>query len=286
VAGIVLLLGAPAASAGVVVHGRSWLGGHGVDVCYPAGGGCAGNASVGTPRQCVELAQRLYNHLGWWGGIFGGVRVASQIYGWAPSHGMSVHRNGSGYIPVPGDMIVSAGSPAVSAGHVAVVDTVDLDRHVVHAVEQNADPSGRSTYRLRGSTLSRPGAYGNILGVVHSPRDHFNAYGWDGRFHDGSIYRDGLHGRLYLVAGGARIALNGARKALGYGRAPIQPVPRGRIPRLPAIPREGTLLQAPGVQGLWLIHRRRRFHVLKRGHHRLFAVTAASLASIPVGTRW
>src|SRR5438270_9749773 len=181
---VALLLASPA-SAGVVVPGRAWLSGRGVDVCYPSTGSCPDGPAGGVPSapyQCVELAQRRYTRIGWYPGLFSGVSSAYQIYGWAPGAGMSAHRNGSGYVPVPGDMIISGPSAAVSAGHVAIVDRVDISAGLVHAVEQNANPSGRSTYRLRGSRLSRPGPYGNIIGVVHSPRDRLARGGWDGRF--------------------------------------------------------------------------------------------------------
>jgi hypothetical protein len=280
------------ASAGVVVGGGAWLGGHGVDVCYPSDGGCAGNQAVGgvprAPWQCVELAQRLYTRMGWHDGYFSGVSYAYEVFSWARANGMAAHRNGSGYVPVPGDMIVSGPSAAVRAGHVAIVDRVDLAAGTIHAVEENADPSGRSTYRVDGTRLSRPGPYGNIVGVVHSPLDRFRNHGWDGRFHDGLLYRDGAHGRVYLIAGGARFRISGRheRVRLGYARAHVEVVAPGALRRVAATPHGGTLLRAPGVPGLWLIHRGRRFRVVRRGHRRLFVVPRASLERIPRGARW
>ena len=60
----------------------------------------------------------------------------------------SFHRNGSGYLPVPGDLIIE--SYPGGWGHVSVVDhTVG---NAVYAVEQNASANGRHTYTLTGST--------------------------------------------------------------------------------------------------------------------------------------
>ncbi len=257
-AAVILALLATSARAQVVVPGYAWAQGRGVDVCYPAAAPCAGNAPEGgihgAPWQCVELAQRFYTHMGWYGGLFVGVTDADQIFGWAAGGGMIAHRNGSGYVPVPGDMIVSAGDRAVPAGHVAIVDSVDLIRGIVHAVEQNANPSGRSTYRLVGPWLTRPGPYGAIIGVVHSPADGLRTT-WDGRFHAGAIYRSRPGGPAYLIAGGARFALAGPRElgAFGYLPGRIITVPARALARVPTAPRAGSLLRARGDAHVYLI---------------------------------
>jgi len=118
----------------------------------------------------VELAQRLYTVRGWYtakwhGGYFPGVHPASDIWSQAQNLGMEPHANGTGYIPVPGDMIIHAGTP----GHVSIVDVVGAG--FVQVREQNAASTGTAQYQLSGSTLSRSG-YSTILGVVHNPADH------------------------------------------------------------------------------------------------------------------
>ena len=71
---------------------------------------------------------------------------------WAASYGLDFHANGSGYVPVPGDLIVLhsyGSSPSSSdAGHVSVVsDPVDAGSGVIHAVEENYSSSGRARLR-------------------------------------------------------------------------------------------------------------------------------------------
>jgi len=156
----------------LLVSGSDWLGGQGVAV-YSNGthsdSGIRNNYNgvyVGTKWQCVELAQRLYTARGWHSSAFP-VGQAKQIYDVASSMGMEPHANGSGYIPRPGDMIVSDAVPTNSAGHVAIVDRVSGS--TVYVVEQNVgEPqTGRGTYNLQGSTLTRTGF--PVRGVVHDP---------------------------------------------------------------------------------------------------------------------
>ena len=122
--------------------------------------------------QCVELAQRLYNKMGWHSGLFG-VSYAYQIYDEAPAMGMSRQPNGSISSIRPGDLVIHGSNEPYSegAGHVTVVDYVEGS--TVHVVEQNTadnDPTGE--YTLSGGTLSRPGS-GTIRGVVHDPANNF-----------------------------------------------------------------------------------------------------------------
>jgi hypothetical protein len=164
----------------VLVAPGSWLGGAGVAVHSNGadtgtGNSCAGlstsNPSVqnGYGWQCVELAARLYAVKGW-GRVYadGGAAAGAYRYGaeYIPegSPNLQFHPNGSGYLPVPGDLIIEA-YPS-GWGHVSVVDqTVGS---TVHAVEQNATPTGRHDYTLTGSTLS--GQYGGITrGFMHAP---------------------------------------------------------------------------------------------------------------------
>lgn len=132
---------------------KSWLGGKGVRVIRS--------------RQCGELAVRLYSKKGW-----GAVRSSrtggsESIPEGSPS--LRFHRNGRGYLPVPGDIVVEKGGNR-RYGHVAVVDRVVGKRIIT--VEQNANPSGWHVYRFRGKTAV--GAYNGrfVRGFVHSPKNH------------------------------------------------------------------------------------------------------------------
>lgn len=144
----------PASRAGgAMISGRRWLGGKGVDVLRG--------------RQCTELATRLYGARRW-GSL-------NNIYGMRPGRvydrKLVFHRNGSGYLPVPGDVLVELGG---SYQHVAVVNQVT--RKAIHTVEQNAVPSGRHLYGWNGKRAV--GAYGprHVGGFIHSLR---NPYGKD-----------------------------------------------------------------------------------------------------------
>jgi hypothetical protein len=165
------------------IAGGSWMGGRGVNACNMTGSYdsyCGGEAAVGEAWQCVELAQRTWQANGWHSGRFD-VKRAYQIYDSSvvKSIGGTAYKNGSGYIPVPGDLIVhnysSAEPPSEeNAGHVAVVDSVSGSE--VYVVEQNyLKKAHRATYTLNGSTLTRTSTLENthghampILGVVHS----------------------------------------------------------------------------------------------------------------------
>ncbi len=163
-----LLLTASPASAATVVAGSTWLGGQGVNVCYPAGSACPGVAMAPgeSTWQCVELAARLYEVKRW---------IPRDLYvpyaglmnrSWAAGYGLEFHDNGSGYLPVPGDLIIINGNP----GHVSVVaDPIAAGSTGVNAVEENYSPTGRVTYALRGSTITRPGDSRMVLGVIHAP---------------------------------------------------------------------------------------------------------------------
>ena len=200
---LVALLSIPGVARASVVTGLGqgqWLSGYGVPVCYPtsdpAGAPSVGGGMInGAPHfhECVELAQRLYgpnrqingvwtHGLGWYKGSVDGVfRVngaaiqhAYDIYDKAGSLGMQPHKNGSGYSPVPGDLIVHGTTPRSGFGHVAVVDRVSGT--TVYAVEQNVstNPGCRATYTLTGSTLKRVGSslFTPVLGVVHDTDNH------------------------------------------------------------------------------------------------------------------
>lgn len=165
------------------ILGTNWLHGTGVNACDNSAGGstCGGDAAVGSPWQCVELAQRLYYRRGWYtanGGYFPGVSNAYQIYGQASAMGMSAQANGSITSIVPGDMIIHGQGVSGDAGHVAVVDYIGTDG--VHVVEQNYNNAAhQAVYGFSNGTLTRTlndlsGHAMPILGVVHSPNNTNN----------------------------------------------------------------------------------------------------------------
>ncbi|MEI8083485.1 MAG: CHAP domain-containing protein, partial [Actinomycetes bacterium] len=157
----------------VIIAGTSWLGGQGVDVHSngPGGASCKGTSvknkavQFGGGWQCVELAARLYYVKGWgtvWAGGNGGARYIPE-----GSPNLQFVPNGSGQLPVPGDLIIEAFG---TYGHVTVVDRVEAGRVV--ATEQNASVSGWKVYPLIGSAIT--GAYGGglVRGFMHSPANN------------------------------------------------------------------------------------------------------------------
>ena len=163
--------------------GSNWVYGTGVNACSMNGyydSTCGGDPAVGSPWQCVELAQRLYYRRGWYtanGGHFPGVGSAYQIWNKAGAMGMTTQANGHISSIVPGDMIVHGQGTSTDAGHVAVVNYIGSDG--VHVVEQNyGNPGAAHTavYGFSGGTLSRTlydssGHVMPIAGVVHSPNN-------------------------------------------------------------------------------------------------------------------
>jgi len=136
---------------GATLSGSKWLKGHGVPVLRG--------------RQCVELATRLYSKKGW-GSL-------NNIYGLRSGHTYSggkikFHPNGSGYQPVPGDVLVELGG---SYQHVAVVNKVT--KHRIYTMEQNAAANGRHIYTWNGKRAK--GAYGprHVGGFIHSKKNKY-----------------------------------------------------------------------------------------------------------------
>ena len=132
---------------GVTVRGNKWMGGNGVNV-YRG-------------RQCTELASRLYAKKGW--GTLNNIYKmrSNRSYG-----KLKFHRNGSGYKPVPGDVVVELGG---SYQHVAVVHKVKKKK--IKTMEQNAVPNGRHTYKWKKGKAY--GAYGprHVGGFIHSSKN-------------------------------------------------------------------------------------------------------------------
>lgn len=133
---------------GVTIRGNKWLKGKGVNVIRS--------------RQCTELATRLYakKHWGTLNNIYG--MRSNRVYGGK----LTWHRNGSGYVPVPGDVLVELGG---SYQHVAVVNRVT--KKGIETVEQNAMPNGRHFYPLKGKKAF--GAFGprHVGGFIHSKKN-------------------------------------------------------------------------------------------------------------------
>jgi len=175
----------------VIVPGGQWLGGTGVDVykniySYPGPSSYLNRNGktyyVGVKWQCVELAQRLYTALGWYLGSFGCL-YPTDIYARASQLNMDAHPSGSGYIPVPGDLVVES-----SPNHVAVVNYVDAN--FVYVCEQNYSSTGRAQFQRQGhngSLLARGSDH--IQGVLHS---HSNGYVPSPVSSSSRIYQDRL----------------------------------------------------------------------------------------------
>ena len=255
--GMLVITPAPAQAAtcsAVEVAADSWLGGAGVLVHsngtdQGTGTSCAGlstaNPSVqdGYGWQCVELAARLYTVKGW-GRVYadGGAAAGSFRYGaeYIPegSPELTFHRNGSGYLPVPGDLIIEAYPEGW--GHVSVVDhTVGS---TVSAVEQNATANGRHTYTLTGSTLS--GQYGgSIRGVVHAPLNTATNGGpvsGPPPVTNGSFVSVTGHSEVYRIAGGAPVYVS-TWAAFGGRQATIV-MSQADFNALAQTPRDGTFV--------------------------------------------
>jgi hypothetical protein len=157
----------------VILSGGSWLGGAGVDVHsngakQGTGVNCGSDSTKdpsvqdGNAWQCVELAARLYYVKGWGAVHAGGNGGAAYIPEGSPS--LTFHQNGSGYVPVPGDLIIFSATAANKYGHVAVVNSVSGG--IVYDVEQNASLSGTNKLSISGSTIS-----GGVRGIEHSPKN-------------------------------------------------------------------------------------------------------------------
>ena len=135
------------------IFARKWLRGRGVP--------------VKRGRQCTELAVRLYAAKRW--GSLNSIYSAGMTRS-SRRAGLVYHRNGRGYVPVPGDVLVERGG---SYQHVAVVDRVTKRR--VYTVEQNARPDGRHVYKIVNKRKNVIGAYGvrHVGGFIHAKKNRF-----------------------------------------------------------------------------------------------------------------
>lgn len=126
----------------VLIPGSQWFGGNGVDVM--SSGSTGSSTSV---WQCVELVKRFMNQK------FG---VPLKAYGNANQYWnnslltpyVDQHDNGSGYQPVPGDIVVDT---AGRYGHVQIVDSDSGG--TLTLVDQNSSPTGWATATLQGNGL-------------------------------------------------------------------------------------------------------------------------------------
>jgi len=209
----------------VLVSGAQWLGGAGVDVhsngwAQSTGSSCASSYSTSSPSvqdgwawQCVELPARLYAVKGW-GTVHGN---ASQIPGDA---GLVAHPNGSGYRPVPGDLLIEGATSYEPYGHVAVVDSIA--GLTIHAVEENASVTGRHDYLLSGSTVI--GGYAPVVDVMHSPANHYTV-------DVGVVLRHTGVGGYALHADGSVAPFGGAPSLATSAEWPGQDIARGLVLR-------------------------------------------------------
>jgi surface antigen/uncharacterized protein YraI len=140
----------------VLVPGSEWFGGHGVNV-ISNGYGDNDNGEY----QCVDLVTRFVSAEHFGPTIWGN---ANQLYQDAPTSYYDHHPNGSGYIPVSGDIITLAGGPY---GHVVIVDSVSGSQ--LNVVEQNASATGRSTLEINRANGAITGEYGlGVIGTLHA----------------------------------------------------------------------------------------------------------------------
>ena len=240
---------APACSS-VEVAAGSWLGGAGVDVHSNGSNQGTGKScvrlSTGNPSaqdgygwQCVELAARLYAVKGW-GSVRadGGAAAGKYRYGakYIPegSPGLQFHPNGSGYMPVSGDLIIESYSSGW--GHVSIVDqTVGSS---VSAIEQNASLTGRHTYTFTGSTLT--GQYGSsVRGFMHAAANTARG-GGGSAVTDGSFIQIEGHSEIYRIAGGAPTYVS-TWAAFG-GSQPTTAMSQASFDSLRPVPADGTFV--------------------------------------------
>ncbi len=152
----------------VAVPGGSWMLGNGVDVKLNGGN------SYDTYYQCIEIAQkRLYPKMGWPTVYASGNGGAAYIPEGSP--GLRRYSPGSGYIPVPGDLIIEYPTAINKFGHVAIVDYTDELTGVIYAVEQNGPEykRGRTQYFYNGSYYRGGTANASIKAIMHAPQNVF-----------------------------------------------------------------------------------------------------------------
>lgn len=161
----------------VLISSSDWFGGHGVPVmsngtwgCAPSTNPCGDYDAYGIEWQCVELVNRFLEQEGFdpnmiWGNADDVWRNAQDSNQTAY---LTEHANGSGYRPVPGDIIVWGGG-AQGEGHVSIVNSVS--NGLIQWVEQDDSTTGSFTAQLGANgTLSD---YGDLypVGFIHANRN-------------------------------------------------------------------------------------------------------------------
>jgi CHAP domain-containing protein/WD40 repeat protein len=164
---------------GIDVHSNNWPGWP----CSPPGvpPSCTGDwggkwnfnsaGAYGSYKwQCVELIERFVNLAGFYKGVLPAPDgTASSMYSAAPSRYFAKKPNGSGYRPVPGDIVVYSGG---GFGHISIVES---DRAgTVTVLEQNVlGELGRGKNVFRGKTLLPDPTWSgfSVIGFLHSPKN-------------------------------------------------------------------------------------------------------------------
>lgn len=163
---IINLLPVIAEYGDIILEGDSWLQGEGVDVYQ-------NSSDFSGKYQCVELVQRLYQEKGW-----GIVRTADGGAKSIPegSPGLECYKPGTGYEPVPGDLIIE-GPTSINGGygHVSVVDYIE--GNVINAIEQNGARDAKVSYTYNDSNYRSSGVRGEILAILHAPKNTFQNEG-------------------------------------------------------------------------------------------------------------
>lgn len=156
----------------VEIPAADWMRsrGGGVDV-LSNGPACTSTDQRTHPYQCVDLVNRLLVAKRWSSTINGD---AWTFYANAPSASFTKHPPGSGYIPVPGDIVVWGGTgDAGRFGHVQVVDSVS--GNTVHVVQENAAVGPRTDLQIssdgRIPAISWPGNTEYVEGILHARRN-------------------------------------------------------------------------------------------------------------------
>lgn len=217
---------AAASPAGVLIPGSAWLQGQGVDVM-----GNGGNPA--TQWQCVELPQaRLYPKFGWPRVFAAGNSGAAYIPEGSP--GLTRYNPGSGYVPVPGDLVIENPTASNQYGHVAVVDYTS--GNTIYAVEQNGSATGRHNYSFNNSSYA--GGFGTIKAIMHAPLNNFTNPG--AGTGDGTFVRVNETGEVYRIAGGAPVYVS-TWNAFG-GAQPVTAVSAAQLAAMLVYPRDGTFL--------------------------------------------
>jgi hypothetical protein len=164
----------------IAITATTWLSGHGVSVYYPphAWTDHPQNADGTIQYECVELMVRLYAQAGYTGtwSFYWAYQVAS-IPGRPGFEDMTFRRNGKATeLPRPGDIIVWSPNYYSWAGHVAIVNRVEITQ--VEAIHQNLwrgdlaipvtmvlmEQDAQGNITLRSKDGSRPS------GWIHSAR--------------------------------------------------------------------------------------------------------------------